>query len=300
MMVGGPGRSFGAISMKLKLPYLNALQLPVHTQIAANNDLSEDMEKWMREKMAENTRKMKARDEFIHFAEDLLEQKFGKLNAIQQSYALAKFYVKEIHNRLKTEISDEDLDLSIVDNPNDLGCDIIHRDDNHVLIVQVKYRSEGAREPVESITHFQSLLKRIADPALKANEKFLDRVHSIDWKNDTFSFVFVTFGRIDNQARALSEQPAIYPETLKDIEQRSDWIYLDEQALNEELRSAHSLERGPSEKAHTLSSLSARKVSVGLRLSRSMRGSLSLTSWPSTRDKLLVLTKRSAEIRFSP
>lgn len=85
--------------------------------------------------MIENSRKLKARDEFVAFAENTTQQKFGNLNAVQQSHALTRFYVKEIHNRLRSEISDEDLDLAIADSTNDLGCDLIHRDDNHVLII---------------------------------------------------------------------------------------------------------------------------------------------------------------------
>ncbi len=202
--------------------------------------------------MNEGTKKLKARDEFVRFAEAFLHQKMGKLTTVQQSYALTHFYIKEIHNRLKSEISDDDLELAVVDASNDLGCDLIHRDDNHVLILQVKYRGEGAKEPPETITHFQSILKRVGDPSLKANEKLLDRLNEIDWKNDSFSFVFVTLGKLENQARKLSEQPPVYPESLKDLEQRSEWIYVDEQSLNEDLRSAHSLERGPSERPHTL------------------------------------------------
>ena len=202
--------------------------------------------------MTEGIKKLKARDEFVRFAEGFLHQKNGKLTTVQQSYALTYFYIKEIHNRLKAEISDDDLELAVVDAANDLGCDLIHRDDNHVLFLQVKYRGEGAKESPEAITHFQSILKRVGDPALKGNERLLDRLNEIDWKNDSFSFVFVTLGKIENQARKLSEQAAVYPENLRDLEQRSEWIYYDEQSLNEELRSAHSLERGPSERTHSL------------------------------------------------
>src|SRR5450631_736720 len=45
-------------------------------------------------------KKLKARDEFIHFTETFLEEKFGKLNTVQQSFALTHFYIKEIRNRI--------------------------------------------------------------------------------------------------------------------------------------------------------------------------------------------------------
>ena len=105
-----------------------------------------------------------------------VETKFGKLNSVQQSHALAQFYIKQIHNKLKSEISDEDLQFALVDSSNDLGCDILHRDDGHVIILQAKYRKEGASELPETISHFQSIVKRLIDPAIKANERLLDQL----------------------------------------------------------------------------------------------------------------------------
>jgi AIPR protein len=153
---------------------------------------------------------------------------------------------------VRSEISAEDLELAVVDAASDLGCDLIHRDDNHVIIIQTKYRSEGAKESVEHVSHFQSILKRLSDPNLKANERLLDRLHTIDWKNDSFSLIFLTFGKLENQARRLSEQPANYPATISDLEQRCDWVFLDEQNLNEELRSARAIESGGSDRQHSL------------------------------------------------
>jgi len=86
-------------------------------------------------------KKTKARDELIRFAEEEAQQKFHKLSGVQQSHELTRFYVKEIHNRIKTEISDDDLELAIVDGGSDLGCDLIHRDDNQVLIIP-KFRQQ--------------------------------------------------------------------------------------------------------------------------------------------------------------
>jgi hypothetical protein len=41
--------------------------------------------------MAEGVKKLKARDEFVAFAEELLQTKFGKQTSVQQSHALAQF-----------------------------------------------------------------------------------------------------------------------------------------------------------------------------------------------------------------
>jgi Integrase core domain/AIPR protein len=197
-------------------------------------------------------KKIKARDEFMHFAANLTDQKFGNLNAVQQSYALTQFYIREIRNRLRSEIADEDLQFAIVDGSNDLDCDLIHRDDKQVLIVQARYRGHGATEPAEKISHFQGVLKRLADPKLKANNKLKDQISSIDWKNDVFELVYVTFGKLDNQARKISEQKPNYPDSVSDLDQRCSWTYLDESNLNEELRSALAVSNEVSDKKITL------------------------------------------------
>lgn len=121
-----------------------------------------------------SSKKLKARDEFVHFPENLTKHKFGSLNDVQQSFALTHFYIKEIRNRVRTEILDEDLELAIVDGPKDLDCDLIHRDDKHVLIVQARYRKQGQPEPAADISHFQGVLKRLADPNLQANARLRD------------------------------------------------------------------------------------------------------------------------------
>jgi hypothetical protein len=62
--------------------------------------------------MNSGTKKLKARDEFVRFTEHYLKERFAKLNPVQQSFALTQFYIKEIHNRIRSEISDEDLEFS--------------------------------------------------------------------------------------------------------------------------------------------------------------------------------------------
>jgi hypothetical protein len=144
------------------------------------------------------------------------------------------------------------LELAIVDGSSDLGCDLIHRDDKHVLIVQAKYRGHGAKETSDSISHFQAILKRITDSSLKANSRLLDQISTIDWKNDSFELVYLTFGSIDNQARRIAQLPPHYPESVPDLDQRCVWSYLDETNLNEELRSKEPLGENDSYKPITL------------------------------------------------
>lgn len=84
--------------------------------------------------------KIKARDELIRVTEDEIGQKFSSLSQNQQSISATKFYVREIHNPLRNNISEDDIIDSVVDGKNDLGCDFIYRDDGHVLIIQSKFR----------------------------------------------------------------------------------------------------------------------------------------------------------------
>ncbi len=165
-------------------------------------------------------KKLKARDEFVHFAEDLTKETLGNLNAVQQSFALTHFYIKEIRNRVRVEMTDEDLELAIVDGPGDLDCDLIHRDDKLVLIVQARYRRHGQSEPAEKLSHFQGVLKRLADPTLKPNARLRDQISLIDWKTDSFELVYVTLGNIENQGRKITEQKPNYPDNIPDLDQR--------------------------------------------------------------------------------
>lgn len=198
--------------------------------------------------MQKPDKKVKAREELIRFAERETGTSFHNLKAIQQSHLLTKFYVKEIHNRTKTEISDEDLALAIVDGKNDLGCDLIHRDDGNVLIVQSKYRTANAKEQPEDISHFQSVLTRLRAADLKGNSQVLDQISTIDWKNDEFTLVYLTTGSLKNQAGALSQLPPHYPADVAELDARCEWHFLDEEQLNTEYRAALAYERGPSEK----------------------------------------------------
>ena len=193
-------------------------------------------------------KKTKARDELIRFAEEEAQQKFHKLSGVQQSHELTRFYVKEIHNRIKTEISDDDLELAIVDGGSDLGCDLIHRDDNQVLIIQSKYRSSGNSEKPEEISHFRSVLNRLLDRNLRANQQVLDQISTIDWVNDRFRLVFITLGSLKNQAGDLADLPPNYPASFPDLADRCEWLFVDESKLNDEFRNAVAYERGPSEK----------------------------------------------------
>ena len=202
--------------------------------------------------------KVKARDELVRLTERELHTKFAQLNAKQQSIAAAKFYIREIHNPIATVIDDDDTALGVVDGGNDLGCDFIHSDDGRVLIIQSKYRGPGATEKPEEITRFRNVLKSFRDPKQKPNERLADAIANIDWENDQFELVFITFCKITDQARAVSEQTPDYPTDVPDLDERCDWKFLDEADINIALRNAQGVAAGISEKPFTLYPMGAK------------------------------------------
>jgi hypothetical protein len=84
------------------------------------------------------------------------------------------------------------------------------------------------------------------------NGRLADAIANIDWENDQFELVFITFGKINEQARAVSEQAPDYPADVPDLEERCDWKFLDETDINVELRNARSVAAGISAKPFSL------------------------------------------------
>ena len=172
--------------------------------------------------------------------------KFSELNQKQQSIASTVFYVKSVHNKVSFVIEDDEIAESVIDSANDLGCDFIYRDDGRVMIMQSKFRKQNADEPTSEISHFKSILKCFRNQSLSPNKHLRDIISDIDWANDTFILIYMTYGRIDNQARIVADQLPDYPLDVQDIDQRCEWRFLDQQDLNVELRNAINLHRGVS------------------------------------------------------
>ena len=196
--------------------------------------------------MAQETLKLQAREELIRDTEAKFAYKFHDLNQKQQSIAATTFYVRSIHNKTALLIEEDDIDDSIVDTSNDLGCDFIFRDDGRVLIIQSKFRKNSTDEPVAEVSHFKSILKRFRNPSLSPNKHLKEILADIDWKNDTFFLIYMTYGRIENQVRLVSNALPDYPEDVEDLDQRCEWRFLDQNDLNQELRNAINLQRGVS------------------------------------------------------
>src|SRR6266581_8620306 len=136
---------------------------------------------------------------FRDFAKNLFGKPFGQLTTRELGTALTKFYVSEIHNRMTTEIDEDDLEEALIDGPNDLGLDLIHRDDNVVHLLQSKYFNERSGAELKD---------RIADSKFtKRGTRLREKLSDLDFANDTFILRFICLGKITGQAADQTAKP---------------------------------------------------------------------------------------------
>lgn len=195
---------------------------------------------------AEPKRKDKIRTAFQEFIEERLGTTLERLsNKKLISKALTQFYVEELHNPLRAMISEDDFGSAFVDASDDLGVDLIHKDDGMVYIVQTKYAKVGSDTDSATIEHFRNVLLRLKDEKLRRNSKLHDALIDIDFETDQFNCRFLTLGRIAGQARQLSEESPVVPPGIHDLADRVTFEFLDEEGLNIELRTARTTREIP-------------------------------------------------------
>jgi len=178
---------------------------------------------------------------------------FGKISQSEISSALIEFYVDQINNRTGKYIGEDDLGYSITDGKDDLGVDLLFRDDGVVIIIQAKHYSQGNGATLKDIQHFQSIFQRLRNPNMLKNARLADRLAEIDYDNDSFVLKFVCLGKIQGQALEQTKKDVELPPDLLFLRERISTEYLDESALNAELRAALSLDSGIPEKLEIVS-----------------------------------------------
>lgn len=196
--------------------------------------------------MAQDNKKIDARQRLREFAEDMFGCPFEKIPTdADRSRALAKLYIDAVHNVLKAEIDSEEFDDGWVDGTNDLDIDFIHRDDNKVLIVQSRHHGINyGNEKPEYISRFQGVLSRMRSPDFKPNAKLQDILGTIDWERDNFELVYVTFSKLTGQALEQTRQEPVYPSEVAQLAERCVWEFLGESEFSIELRRAATLGSG--------------------------------------------------------
>ena len=75
----------------------------------------------------EPEKKQTARGAYKDFVVDYFRRDLGQLSDQQRSLGLMRFYIEQIHNRLRNYLSDDDIEEGLVDGANDLEADIIDR-----------------------------------------------------------------------------------------------------------------------------------------------------------------------------
>jgi hypothetical protein len=177
------------------------------------------------------------------FAEEFFGKEFTKLNGKQQSEAVLRYYLKHVYSHTVEELSDDDIDEGYCDG-TDAGADFVRRDNGRVVVIQAKYRSDGnAPEILDSLTHFQDVLRRLHPEhgqAAKKNQKLADIAREIDFQQDTFHLEYITLGRLQESAAAALSQGVKEIADLPDLQGRATLAYFDETGLNTQLRIALS------------------------------------------------------------
>ena len=191
-----------------------------------------------------NDKKTNVRQEYRRFVKETLGEDLGKLNDKQRALALTKFYIMEIHNRLRGNISEEEFDDGYVDAGGDVGVDFIHRDDNVVQIIQAKYAKEGGRVDIKDIQHFQTIFTRLTDRKFKRNIKLGDALSDVNFESDTFVLRFITLGRIDGQAKVQTSKEPSLSKIIPGLQDRVSFEWSGEIALTEDIRNAFALITG--------------------------------------------------------
>ena len=184
------------------------------------------------------------RERFKEFAENNTGKQFGQTSPTTLGFELLKFYVQQIHNRTDKYISDDDFDYAVVDGSNDLGVDLLFRDDNTVIILQAKFFGSGKGASFKDIQHFQTLFRRLRDPNFTKNSRLADKVAEINFDTDSFKLRFICLGKIEGQALLQTTEAFEVPEDLPTLRDRVTLEYVDENALTIELRTALSQDGG--------------------------------------------------------
>ena len=188
--------------------------------------------------------KIKFRDELKSFVRKRYDIEIDKLETINRSKAMTRFYVdaiKRFFNPSLVPVDIDDLDSCMIDGADDCGVDFFYRGDGTILIIQAKFRGYGVPETLDSVVSFAEVLRRLhpdTGKKYKKNQKLLEALSDVDWDHDAFQLAFVTLGRLGENLRAKeADGPTLGPE-LADLRDRCDFTLAEESDLNVELREA--------------------------------------------------------------
>ena len=171
---------------------------------------------------------------------------FDNYNDFQKSQWMTRAYLnctlRQLNPGLVPE-DDQDREMSMCDGPSDAAVDFLCRQDNHVLIIQAKYRKQGKIEPEQDFEHFCGVLSRL-HPTQIGNYRVSQRVRElaaeIDWDTDTFDLHYITTGRASDNIRAREQTGQVEVSFAPGLAERVEIAFYEESDLNQRLREAQS------------------------------------------------------------
>lgn len=204
-----------------------------------------DLERPMKQ---ETKLKEQFKDRLVDWSEKKLGIKFDNLNNVQRSRQMISFFVQEVLAKLLPGLVPEDegeLESCIVDGAGDGGADFLYRtEDGQVLIIQAKYRGKAVAESAESVGRVCDFLERLylgtQGKQESLRQELLDLASQIDWEQDNFRVYFITTGKSGDSVRDRVEQGLVHIAAIPDLDDRSEFRYLDNSMLNQEMREAIS------------------------------------------------------------
>ena len=115
--------------------------------------------------------------------------------------------------------------------------------------MQAKFRGKGRQDDLGEIAKFQQIMATISSKTLRGNARVEEKLDEIDFDNDRFTLVYLTFGLFTPEMQRRTEHTLPnYPKEFKDLEERCTWEWLDEPRIDEEYRNALLYTQGISEK----------------------------------------------------
>ena len=190
-------------------------------------------------------KKAKFRDGLSTFCKDLYKIDFSALSSVQRGEGFVLFYVAKILSKKNPGVFPEDIEEireCITDGAHDQSCDFIYSNDDHHYIIQGKYKAARQQEEEGEVSKFLTVFERLHyeyGRENKKNSKLMDAINEFDYKNHTFSLIFVSLGSATEDIR-IAERNGIRDisdcEDLRDISNRTDFQFFDETDLNIEYR----------------------------------------------------------------
>ena len=187
----------------------------------------------------------KFRDEFKAFLKDFYKEEEEELNDQLKGQGLGLCYLTRVYAKLNPDSLLEDpreLEENIVDGPYDQDVDFLISRDNRHYIIQCKYRRKSdSRESDGDVLNFKKVFSKLhpeVGAEYKKNGRLEEALDEIDWQNDTFQLFFISLGRASGNIRHYETEAfeAIDHPDLKDIDDRCEFHFLDEEDLNREYR----------------------------------------------------------------